>query len=255
MSFPASLPTRVVKGRFVTPRGRAAQGTVRIVLNNFMQGPADDLFVTAYDETIPLDSNGAFSVRLPATDAPGWTPSSYKIVVTITNAERPDHLEGIDRIGPNWRPADQVLRHTLSIPHSETGPIDLADVANIPAPIPGQSYIVAASKGSPGGVATLDENGKVPSSQLPPASGGGGGGGPVSWNDVQDKPTSFPARSIVHVQSQPSTSWDVVHSFGREPNVVIVIDGESVMADVKYPTPTTVAINFGAPQTGKALLT
>lgn len=251
MSFPASLATRTVKGRFITFQGKAAEGTVRIVLNDFMQGPSDDLFVAPFDRTFPLDRLGGFSVELPATDAPDWTHSSYKVTVTITNDDRHGRVERAD-----WmRPSEKVLRHTLSVPHSETGPIDLADVANIPRPIPGQSYIVAASKGSPGGVASLDENGKVPSSQLPPASGGGGGGGPVSWNDVQDKPTSFPGPSVLHVQSQPSTSWGIVHNFGREPNVVIVIDGEKVMADVKYPTETTVAINFGAPQTGKALLT
>lgn len=248
MSFPASLATRKVKGRFITFQGKAAAGTVRIVLNDFMQGPTDDLFVAPFDRTLPLDGNGGFSVDLPATDAPNWTHSSYKIVVTITNDDR-----RCDRTAA-MRPADKVLRHTLSVPHSETGPIDLADVANIPAPTPGESYIVAASKGSPGGVATLDENGKVPSSQLPPASGGGGGG-PVSWNDIQGKPASFPGPAVLHVQSSPSTSWGIVHSFGRQPNVVIVIDGESVMADVKYPTETTVVINFGQPQTGKAVLT
>ncbi len=247
MSFPASLATRVVKGRVVTfPGGRAAKGTVRIVLSNFMQGPADDLFVAAFDKTIDLDGSGAFSIELPSTDAPGWTPSSYKIVVTITNNERHG------RVG-SMPPPDKVLRHTLIVPHNETGPIDLADVANVPAPVPGESYIVAASKGAPGGVATLDETGKVPSSQLPANSGGGGG--PVSWNDIEDKPTTFPGRFIEHVQAQPSTSWGIVHSFGREPNVAIVINGETVMADVKYPTETTVAINFGAPQTGKAILT
>lgn len=61
--------------------------------------------------------------------------------------------------------------------------------------------------------------------------------------------------ALIHVQGAPSTSWNIVHSFGREPNVVIVIDGAQVIADVVYPTSTTVVINFGEPQTGKAILT
>jgi hypothetical protein len=303
MSFPASLTTRTVKGRFVThPQGKAARGTVRIVLNDFMQGPSDDLFVAPFDITIPLDGNGSFSTVLPATDDPAWTPSSYKIIVTIEN----------DKPSRDARPpAPKILRHSLNVSHTSTEPIDLADVVNIPAPLVGvESYILLASKGVPGGVAVLGEDGKVLPSQLPPASGGEPTVGwddvedkpstfppsthshvtediealdtalaskahvnhnhdfediankpatyphaPIQWAEVEDKPTSFPGPSIVHVQSQPSTSWGVVHSFGRQPNVVIVIDGESVMADVKYPTETTVAINFGAPQTGKAVLT
>lgn len=61
--------------------------------------------------------------------------------------------------------------------------------------------------------------------------------------------------AVVHVQSTPVPSWGISHSFGREPNVVVIIDDEYVMADVQYPTLTTVVINFGEPQTGKAILT
>lgn len=61
--------------------------------------------------------------------------------------------------------------------------------------------------------------------------------------------------AVIHVQSEESASWNITHSFGREPNVVVLIDEEYVIADVGYPTLTTVVINFGEPQTGKAVLT
>lgn len=60
--------------------------------------------------------------------------------------------------------------------------------------------------------------------------------------------------AVVHVQSDPSTIWVVNHSFGREPNVVVVIDGENVIADITYPTLSTVVVGFGSLQTGKVVL-
>lgn len=61
--------------------------------------------------------------------------------------------------------------------------------------------------------------------------------------------------AVVHVQSEPGANWSVTHSFGREPNVVVLIDNEYVIADVTYPDLNTVVIGFGEPQTGKAVLT
>lgn len=60
--------------------------------------------------------------------------------------------------------------------------------------------------------------------------------------------------AVIHLQTDPSPSWVVTHAFGREPNVVVVIDDEYVIADVQYPDMTTVVVNFGAPQIGKAVL-
>jgi hypothetical protein len=179
MSFPASLTTRTVKGRFVTyPGGVGAKGTVRIVLNDFMQGPTDDAFVVPFVINIKLDKTGSFSVILPATDDPQWTSSYFKVIINI---------DGI-----------KVLRQILLVPYNSTDPIDVAEVFNIPTPTPGQSYILLASKGAPNGVASLDSNGRVPSIQLPPDSGGTG---PITWDDVEDKPTTFPPATHTHPTS------------------------------------------------------
>lgn len=184
MSFPASLTTRTVKGRFVTyPDGVAAKGTVRIVLDDYMQGPTDDTVVAPFDFTIPLDVNGEFSVVLPANDDPQWTPSSYRVVITVGN---------------------KVIRRIFAVPYNETGPIDLADVINVPTPTPGQSYVLLSTKGAPSGVASLDVNGKLVTSQLPASAGGD-----VFWADIQNKPTTFPADpqtvAWTDVQSKPTT--------------------------------------------------
>lgn len=51
-------------------------------------------------------------------------------------------------------------------------------------------FVKSAKMGTPNGVATLDADGKVPTSQLPDniGSGSGGGSGVTSWNDLEDKP-------------------------------------------------------------------
>lgn len=168
MSYPPSLTTRTVKGRFVThPEGSPAKGRVRIALSNFLQGPTDDTFIVNFDETFRLDSNGSFSTVLPATNDPQWTSAFYKIHIMID--DRP------------------VERSRFEVPYNSTDPLDLADILNLPASTPGQSYILTSSIGAPGGVASLDLNGLVPQNQLPTTIAA-----EVDWDDVLNKPTAYP---------------------------------------------------------------
>lgn len=168
MSYPPTLTTRTVKGRFVThPDGSPAKGRVRIALSNFLQGPTDDAFVVNFDETFRLDSNGAFSTVLPATNDPQWTSAYYKIHIMID--DRP------------------VERSRFEVPYNATGPLDLADILNLPPSTPGQSYILSSAIGAPGGVASLDSTGLVPQNQLPTTIAA-----EVDWDDVLNKPTAYP---------------------------------------------------------------
>lgn len=168
MSFPPSLTTRTVTGRFVTyPNGVGAKGTVRIVLKDPMQGPTDDAIVAPFDILLDLDSNGAFSALLPATDDPQWTSSVYRFIITL---------------GMN-----STIRAMVFVPSAGSGPLDLTDLINLPAPTPGEQYILAASKGAPGGIASLGSDGKLLSSQMPVVSVGN-----VDWDNVTDKPSTFP---------------------------------------------------------------
>lgn len=188
MSFPASLTTRTVKGRFVTyPAGTPAKGKVRIVLNDMMQGPTDDVFVAPFDTDIKLDANGEFSVILPATNDPQWTSSYYRVTITAD---------------------DKVIRSRFEVPYNDTEPLDLADALNLPASTPGESYILLSSRGAAGGVAALGSDGKVPAGQLPAASGG-----TVHWADIPDKPSTFPHDEVTYAQvtNKPSLFPPVDH--------------------------------------------
>ena len=171
MSFPPTLTTRTLKGKFVTyPDGAGATGTVRVILADFMRSLVDDAFVEPFDQTLTLNSEGEFSIVLPATNDPQWTPSHYRVLVTTGTG--------------------RILRARIHVPYDSTDDLDLSDLVNVPTPVPvAQPYLLVSAKGTPNGVATLDSTGKVPSSQLPASSGGSG---PVSWDDVEDKPNVFP---------------------------------------------------------------
>lgn len=175
MSFPASLTTRMVKGRFVTyPAGEPAKGKVRIVLNDFMQGPTDDAFVAPIDETFKLDSNGEFSALLPATNDPQWTHSYYKVTITI---------------------GEKVVRDRFILPYNDTSDFNLADNLNLPSSTPGEQYILVAAKGAPGGVASLGTDGKIIPGQIPLSIAA-----TLDWEDVTNKPTAFPHDEVTYGQ-------------------------------------------------------
>lgn len=169
MSYPASLITRTIEGRFVTdPNGVAASGEVRIILERMMQGPTDDTFVGPFDRTYKIDKRtGLVSFVLPANDDPQWTPSIYKIIVTIDDKE--------------------AHRQKMFVPYSGTGILQLTDLLNVPPATPGQAYVLLSSKGAPNGVASLDSDGKLLLSQVPAELGGA-----VAWDDIEDKPAVFP---------------------------------------------------------------
>lgn len=54
-------------------------------------------------------------------------------------------------------------------------------------------------------------------------------------------------------QQQPSASWYIPHSLGRNPDVTIYIDDDQVFADVEA-TNLEVIITFPSPMSGKAIL-
>lgn len=183
MSFPESLTTRIVKGRFVTyPFGTSAEGTVRIALNNYMQGPSQEAFLAPFGIEIQL-VDGAFSIELPANDDPQWTPSFYTVLITINGKE---------------------LRRKFLVPSSGSGALDLNSLITVPvvSASAGASFLLASTKASPGGVASLGSDGKVPLSQLPELTATD-----VEWTSVLGKPTVFPHAPIdwVDLQGKPST--------------------------------------------------
>lgn len=60
--------------------------------------------------------------------------------------------------------------------------------------------------------------------------------------------------TFVHEQTTQATVWTVAHHLGVEPSVTVLIDGQTVLADVTHPDDETTVITLGTPRTGTAHL-
>ncbi|WP_234336067.1 right-handed parallel beta-helix repeat-containing protein [Streptomyces sp. NRRL S-920] len=138
LALPASIPTVTVHGTYLGPDGRPLAGTVTFNAPSMLTFPASDVFI-AGPVVAPLDENGRFSVRLPATDAPDMQPSGWAYLVK-------ENLSGV--IG--GRTFNVVLPKSLA-------DVDLADIVTADpttphfVPVPGLSaYQVALENGYQG---------------------------------------------------------------------------------------------------------
>ncbi|GGW67863.1 hypothetical protein [Streptomyces griseoloalbus] len=78
--LPEGIPTVTVTGRYLRPNGTPLTGQVVFrapALITF----ADHDVILGGPVTAPLDAQGAFTVELPATDAPGMNPSGWSYAV------------------------------------------------------------------------------------------------------------------------------------------------------------------------------
>jgi hypothetical protein len=108
MALDTSINTVTVTGTFVDFEGNAIVGQVRFVLSSLLRNPAGDQIVVPSTVTKTLDSNGSFTVALPATDDTDVIPNfTYTVQETFTKGRT----------------------YTLSLPVATVGNLDLADVS------------------------------------------------------------------------------------------------------------------------------
>ncbi|MEU4534395.1 hypothetical protein AB0G15_05975 [Streptosporangium sp. NPDC023825] len=68
-------------------------------------------------------------------------------------------------------------------------------------------------------------------------------------------PPGIDGGNYTHTQTTPAVIWDITHTLGYKPNVVVEdIDGYSVDALISWPTLNTVRCAFAATIRGKAYL-
>jgi hypothetical protein len=60
--------------------------------------------------------------------------------------------------------------------------------------------------------------------------------------------------TYAHTQSVPAADWIISHSMNSEPDVSVIIGGQSVPADVTFTDLNSLVIHFSSPQTGRAFL-
>jgi len=142
MPFPASLATKTITGTFqIFPAGAPGVGSVVFSNTNWLFSTSDDTIIAPFEAQATLDGAGEFSIVLPATDDPQWTPQGWTYGVTIT-------VSG------------STLSGSLAVP-SDGGDIDISDSFVPEAPSAGASYILITQKGVANGVAALDADGDV----------------------------------------------------------------------------------------------
>lgn len=119
------------------------------------------------DIEAPLDASGAFSIPIPATNDPDYSPIfTYEVIRQLSGGVMPSYFISV--------PANTV-----------GGTVDLADIAPVVENASGVSYVLASTLGQPNGVATLDVDGLLTLSQR--AGGSGGTGGTPATTVVDEK--------------------------------------------------------------------
>ncbi|MFD4305070.1 hypothetical protein ACFWRY_20415 [Streptomyces albidoflavus] len=91
--LPEDIPTVRVTGRYLTLDGRPLAGRVVWRAPSLLTFPAADVILGG-PTTVQLDATGAFSVELPATDAPDMNPTgwSYQVAEQLAGvANRPPY--------------------------------------------------------------------------------------------------------------------------------------------------------------------
>lgn len=63
------------------------------------------------------------------------------------------------------------------------------------------------------------------------------------------------ASTYIHIQSSPSTNWEIIHPLNKFPSVTVVDSANSVvMGDVIFISLSQIAVIFSAPFSGRAYL-
>ncbi|MGW3860698.1 hypothetical protein ACWEDZ_04350 [Streptomyces sp. NPDC005047] len=175
--------------------------------------PGSDVFSTTAAK-VTLDDQGAFSVTLIATDAPGMSPSQWAYQVT-------EKLKGVP---------PRVFH--IALPASVT-PVDLADIAPI-NPYTGNYLPVTGPRGAKGekgepGDVTLAQLEALEARTAPRPQEWAQSVGSNEWTITH----SLPYRPLV-------TAYDT--------------SGREIGGSVDYPSPTTVRVRFAYAETGSAVL-
>jgi hypothetical protein len=165
MTFPAGLTLVVVHGRIDALPSGGASGQACFTRPYALVGGADNSIVPPRPEYATLNATGEFTISLPATNDPDWTPVNWAYSVEILSSSG-------------------VIRGTVQLNY-QTPAVELADVIQIDGTTStGTTYIPLSARGAAAGVAGLDVDGDVNDAAGNKITGGGGGGASPSGSVV-----------------------------------------------------------------------
>jgi hypothetical protein len=111
MAFPAGLQLVSVHGRIDSLPSGGAAGQARFDRPVALVGGVDNSIVPARPEYVTLDASGEFTISLPATNDPQWTPQDWAYAVEIVTSSG-------------------VVRGTLQLDY-QTAAVELADLLQV----------------------------------------------------------------------------------------------------------------------------
>lgn len=139
MTFPATLTLVTVTGQFDVPPSGGATGFVRFIADRPLQGSS---IIPPFFRDAALATDGSFTIELPATNDPQWSPSGWAYRVEV-------------------RVAGAVFSGTLQLDYLTTS-VTLASLFQpAGAAVTGTTYILLSQRSVAGGVAGLDGDGDV----------------------------------------------------------------------------------------------
>lgn len=165
MPLPSNYDRVPVRGKYVYLDGTPASGQIKFTGKVPAVSDAFDTIILPNTIVATLDSSGAFTVSLPATNDPDVLPNGWTYTVQETFAGGGGRTYEID----------------VPLSAQATG-IDLSEVAPLPA-----------SSGAPTAFVTLTAfQNHVTSAE----------GGAADWNTMANKPSTFPPSAHTHTKTE-----------------------------------------------------
>lgn len=126
MALPGNWSTVTVTGTFVAIDGTAMTGTVTFATEVRLTNADAEVLIPATSRTVTLDSDGSFSVELPATDDPEVVPGFFYRVT--------------ERLGGT----ETTARYAVQLPAAAPA-VDLTDLVPVAEPVDMTAYATLAA--------------------------------------------------------------------------------------------------------------
>jgi hypothetical protein len=211
-------------GAYALPTGAPATGRVTFTLSPAVQaGPGGPIVESSI--TVPLDTDGAFSVLLLTNTDPTITPSGsyYQVHEEVATARR---------------------TYDIIVPDTLGATINLAALAPAEPTLPPAVYVLQSVYAAH--VATIASTTVLGHIKIDGTSITIDPDGTIHGSGIGDK-------HYIHTQSSPASTWNITHNLSKRPAITVVDSAGTVYhTEVEYPTLNTAIVRTSAAFAGLA---
>lgn len=242
--------TRTVFGTYLSALGNPANGRVTFTPTTRVVD-ANDAVIVEGTLTAALDATGSFGIDLPTTDNPLLAPTgwAYEVSVRIYGVKPQKFYITLPR--GDGTPVD--IDSEISLNNSSLVSDGTTGGQSIQGPIGPRGPGTITGEGAPTFNVGFDGDlyiNSLDGSYYGPKANGAWPASPFYT------PLTPVATRYVHTQASPSSVWNVTHSLGGRPSVMVVDSaGTVVIGEISYNSNTSITISFTAPFSGYAYLT